>query len=259
MFNLLPGGQKPGPAIAGFDTLRPWLEQAAMRELLRLERLHCQRALPRLFGYRLLQIGSWGFDAEFTEKTPMPRHWVLGIHGGKGLQADCDGQSLPIPNKSVDVVLLPHSLEMVASPHRLLRETDRILCDHGHVMIMGFNPLSAWGLRRLWPMGQGRPPRGMRSYPLRRVHDWLELLDFEVLEVKRFGPGFPWLRRDGTDSRLFWMRRLLAWWCPAYLMLARKRVVPVTPIRKPAWSRPQVVAPVAMPGARSQTRRRHPS
>ena len=37
-------------------------------------------------------------------------------------------------------------------------------------------------------------PAGARFIGLGRLSDWLELLDFEICEVRRYGVGFPWKR-----------------------------------------------------------------
>ena len=46
-------------------------------------------------------------------------------------------------------VVLPHVLEFEANPHQVLRESERVLIGEGHVVILGFNPWSLWGLWRL--------------------------------------------------------------------------------------------------------------
>ena len=93
--------------------------------------------------------------------------------------------------KGIDAVLLPHTLEYAHSPHNVLREADRILSDRGRLFVLGFNPWGGWILRqRLGFRNRAFPPAG-RFYGAGRLCDWLQLLDFEVMEVRRFGVGFP--------------------------------------------------------------------
>ena len=69
----------------------------------------------------------------------------------------CDFDALPFPQHSVDLVVLPHSLELARDPHQTLREVERVLVPEGRVVIAGFNPASLWGMRQR----AGRIKRGM--------------------------------------------------------------------------------------------------
>jgi len=227
--------------------LNSWVNSPRGAQYVALESGQIGSALPLLVGYRLLQIGRWGLDDSLFRGSPMLQHWVLGIGDENNTHFRCDGQSLPIANRSVDAVLLPHSLERVASPHRLLREVDRVLCPHGHIIVSGLN---AWGF---WAAGQRLPwhapyyPRDQRFYTLNRVRDWLELLDYEPVDVRRFGLQFPRLQEQTSEP----LRRLLGPLSQAYQIVARKRVIPLTAIR-PRWPRSVAVTPAAMPEARAQ-------
>src|ERR1041384_1029171 len=146
MRKSLTDGRGPSPARAAIDPgmLAEWLDSIPGRELLDLESERMKATLPSLIGHRLLQIGRWGFDASLYGRSPLLQHWILGIHPGDRTHARIDCQSLPVATRSVDAVVLPHSLELAGSPHRLLREVDRVLCPHGQVIITGFNPWGWW-------------------------------------------------------------------------------------------------------------------
>ncbi|WP_223717365.1 class I SAM-dependent methyltransferase, partial [Escherichia fergusonii] len=58
----------------------------------------------------------------------------------------CDFHALPFPANSLDLVVLPHALELASDPHETLREVERVLVPEGRVVILGFNPASLWGL-----------------------------------------------------------------------------------------------------------------
>src|SRR5699024_4183589 len=96
----------------------------------------------------------------------------------------------------VDALLLAHSLELSAEPHRLLRECERVLNDRGQLVLLGFDPWSMWALaQRLPGRGSARFVRDARFYGVHRVCDWLRLLGFEPERVIRYGVGFPFFRR----------------------------------------------------------------
>jgi len=141
----------------------------------------------------------------------------------------CDFTALPFPAQSLDLVILPHTLEWVDDPHACLREVDRVLVPGGQVVISGFNTWSLWGLRQfVGRVGGGwyLPQHGEFLAP-RRVRDWLRLLSFEVTQG-RFGCYRPalcsprWLERwrfmDAAGDR---------WWPvfgAVYFLAAIKRV-----------------------------------
>jgi hypothetical protein len=103
-----------------------------------------------------------------------------------------------------------------------------------------------WAAGQRLPWGKPHYPTSGRFYTLNRVRDWLEQLDFEVMEIRRFGLHFPRLQNPGGPQAV---RRLLGPLSQAYQILARKRVIPLTLVR-PRWPRPAVVAPAALPEAR---------
>ncbi len=211
--------------MKNLNTTESWLDTPRGRLLLRHERAHLDQALQKLFGRTLLQVGNWA-----PRLLQSVAHWRNGVFGTEpGADVICDLGALPLAPNSVDAVLLAHSLESAASAHRLLREVDQILSQRGQLLILGFNPYSWWGLRqRLLPWYPALPARE-RLLSRARIHDWLRLLDYEVVECDSFGPGM--------DRRLRLIQPLLAFFAPAYLIRARRRRLPLTPVRRPVWSR----------------------
>ncbi|MDT0618747.1 methyltransferase domain-containing protein [Salinisphaera sp. P385] len=210
--------------------IRSWLEGDRSRNLIALETERLQACLHRVPGYRILQIGRWGVPDDTLATCPMLCRWVADSQPDTPVDIRFDGRTLPLASGSLDAVVMPHSLELMPDPHRLLREVNRVLSDRGQVVLLGFNPYGPWALgQRLRRRGSGYPAAD-RLIALGRVRDWLQLLDFEVTEMRRFGPGCPWLPRSGVSlpsTAAYWLISGLA---PAYLVTARKRVVPIRPI-----------------------------
>ena len=141
---------------------------------------------------------------------------------------------MPFPAQSLDLVLLPHTLELSDDPHATLREVERTLVPEGKVVICGFNPVSLWGLRQTRGHVYRRLgwdnlylPSAGEFIGIRRLRDWLNLLGFEV-EVVQFGCYRPAVRSERWLQRWDWMDRLGARWWPvlgsAYFLVAVKRV-----------------------------------
>jgi hypothetical protein len=75
----------------------------------------------------------------------------------------CDFDALPFPDNSLDLVVLPHSLELAPDPHQTCARSSACCVPEGRVVIAGFNPASLWGLRQRGPcqalgVGLGRWP-----------------------------------------------------------------------------------------------------
>ncbi len=242
-------GTRGGHPFSAF-ALSEWLASPRGKRLLTVEVRELQRVLPDLFGRSLLQVGSWGRSDELIAQSEMLHHAVVGTVAGPGAQTLADPTSLPILDKSVDAVLLPHTLEFASSPHDVLREVDRILTDRGRLMILGFNPWSLWGLRQLTGWRYRAFPSGARFQSVSRVCDWLELLGYEVTLVRRYGTGFPWA--DGISlGDPGSLRSLVGPLMQAYIIVAKKRVIPLSLMHLPrrAQVRPMIGA-VSIPAAR---------
>jgi SAM-dependent methyltransferase len=70
------------------------------------------------------------------------------------LTEDCD---LPLPDGSIDRVLIVHGLEVGETVRPLLREVWRVLAPGGRVLIVAPNRRSLWAQIESTPFGTGRP------------------------------------------------------------------------------------------------------
>lgn len=210
----------------------PWLGIARGRALAAAEGRQLRNVLPHLIGYRLLQIGPWAYNAAQFDAQRMLAAWVAAMPGESAADLCFDGQHLPVTSHCMDMVLLPHALERCPSPRELLREVDRVLSDRGQLVLLGFNPLHPSALARHTATGSSHPT-GQHLYTARRVGDWLDLLDFDVVHATRYGAGFPYLPGDGIDWHNAGWWRMPATLSQAYLLVARKRKVTALPLRQP--------------------------
>ena len=84
----------------------------------------------------------------------------------------------------VDAFCLAHELDFAKDPHQILREVDRTIMPNGYVVITGFNPFSLCGLFKYLPINKGSVLHDARFFSCARVKDWLQLLGFEIVDVK---------------------------------------------------------------------------
>ncbi len=219
--------------------LRAWFSTAPGSCFLSHELEQMARVLPNLFGFYLLQVGLLG-DSDLVAASRVLNRQVLDVDG----QAGADGGvsvrgsagALPVASDSVDVVVLPHLLEFAANPHEALREVERVLVPEGHVVVSGFNP---WSLMGLWRMA-GRRRRGApwngHFLSLTRIKDWLALLGFDIVDSETFFFRVPFRNERIIDRSRFMDslgKRFWPYLGGGYVIVARKRVVTLTPIKSP--------------------------
>lgn len=207
----------------------------ALKRLYNMSEQRLRVALPELFGRLLIQVGGTQVANAVREAALMPCV-VIDTPRSPGADVWSELNALPIPNACADAVVLPFTLGHCGAPREVVRETHRLLNDRGRLVIVGLNPWSPWNWRLRWGWSAERVPV-MRSTPsLQRLRDWLELLDFEVSEVVRFSHGRRGLSplRDGEGA---WLRRLMQPLQSAYILTARKRVIPMNRLPQLPWLR----------------------
>jgi SAM-dependent methyltransferase len=170
--------------------------------------------LANHYGKQAVLIGS---PAQFPllNSTPVLRHTILTPLAPQPTDEkntsiiETDFHELPLLSGSVDLVILPHTLEFIDNPQHLLAEACRVIKPEGLIAICGINPYSLWGLKK-W-MGH--------VIPSQKVQHWLSLNEF-VLEKKSltlYQPSF--------------IKHLLPFMGSVYVLIARAKVIPMTPIR----------------------------
>ena len=172
--------------------LASWYASGLGTRLIASETRSIAPLLEKLFGYHLLFIGACK-DAGMIESSPITHKIVLGNRSdagdvGNNVGMFSDPRALALQNESIDVVVLHHALEFTASSRAVLREAVRVLRPGGHIVLITFQPLSLWGLKRL--LCSAIPLRGAESreppwegrfrHPSRLI-DWLGVLDVQEL------------------------------------------------------------------------------
>jgi SAM-dependent methyltransferase len=229
-----------------------WFAGPLGARVLREETALARLALEDVFGFELLQVGTWGPTQHLLTGARTQHTTLLAPKRTPGVTLCAPLASLPFASDSIDAIVLPHTLELVEDPYAVLREAERVLCAEGCLMICGFNPYSGWGARRLFGRCFDRPafpPQTRRMLTERRLRDWMALLDFEVADVYGYLGPLPMTRRprklaDGTMRQAEYReRRPLT--AGAYLLKARKRAQTLTLIRPRRRTRQLVLVPAS--------------
>lgn len=240
-------------AVPGFPTA--WFGMPVGERFMRDEQAVVARALDTVFGEHLVQIGQWGAPETFLAHARTQKKTLIDWREDAQADAISQPSRLAIASDSIDAVLLPHTLELVESPHALLREVGRILRADGHLIVLSFAPSGLWGLRYLLSR-KGFPAAQQHLIRERRLRDWLELLSFAVGPAQRYCHTLP-LSRSNYFARLpeeSWAANWLPFLHGGVCLEAQKRVLPLTPIRQMWRARPlRVVSGLVEPTTRSST------
>lgn len=235
--------------LGAHDPVLRWAASTRGRKLTSIEHQEVSRQVPELFGRHFLQIGHWGLGNDWLDGSEMLHRAVLTTSAQAQAQlpgqARVDALALPLASRTVDAILLPHTLEFASSPHTLLREVSRVLSERGRLLILGFNPWSLLAMRRWLGFAPRALPTDTHFYSAGRVSDWLTLLDFEITSVRRFSAGFPWLP-PRSNLEFFSPAALVQPMSEGYLIAAKKRVTPVNLVGRTQRAQVRPLVPVAV-------------
>jgi SAM-dependent methyltransferase len=237
--------------------LHDWFKTPPGQYLLHWEQAQLDKAVADVFGYHAMQLGLP--EVPGLQANRIPHQWLAVAHVGDTVPTTAlvtDFAALPFPENSLDLLVMPHSLEFSVDPHATLREVARVLVPEGRVVICGVNPTSLWGwhqrrTRALQRLGLGSVGLGKLYLPdggdfigYWRLRDWLRLLSFEV-ESGNFGCYRPAVRSQAWLQRMAWMDVLGQRYWPilgaAYCVTAVKRIRGKR-VLGPAWKRSPVMA-----------------
>lgn len=214
-------------------TATEWLASSPGQYVVAREQAYFDEAVADIFGYHALQLGLEQVDLLRASRIPL--RLQAGPQGAVGLRADF--RDLPIDSNSVDLMLLPHTLEFSQNPHQVVRETARVLRPEGQVIISGFNPLSLWGLRRSAGSRRDFPWQGHFIH-LTRVKDWFALVGLEIVAGSMACYAPPCREQKWLDRFAFMEKAGDRWWPIAggvFFLQAIKRVRGMRLI-VPKWS-----------------------
>ena len=156
--------------------LREFYAHRLGRTAQRMIRSELRSMWPDVKGLRVLGVGFptpyLGMFREEAERViaAMPAgqgvmHWPMGERGLTMLNDEAD---LPLPDLSIDRVILAHALECSEQVRPLLREIWRVLADSGRMVVIAPNRRGLWARADSTPMGHGRPySRGQLSQLLK--------------------------------------------------------------------------------------------
>lgn len=213
------------------DQLAEWFDEGFGQKLYQQQQKCCEQNLDHYFGYRLAQLAVSPRHSLLRNLQPSHKFILSRAHDDASCQ--CEFDALPLPSDTIDIVLLHHVLDFSSHPHRSLIEAARLVKAGGHIVIIGFNPLSVFGFYK-WLGAVFSAKAVWRHNSLRqgRVVDWLQLLGFQM--------SYQPLACDKKTSTQCsqWLQKLYGQDLSRgafYMIVAQKMVTPLRPIKPRYW------------------------
>lgn len=179
--------------------LETWYARDSGERLFAEIRERSKTLLDTAFGYHILQLGPLS-GRSLLAQSRINHKIIAGSPGLPGVTLPSECAELPLESDSIDMIVALHTLEFCNNPHNSLREMQRVLRPHGHLLIIGFNPYSLKGLSQWLSGSVGNSLwRSRRSVSQYRLTDWLHLVGCRVERFDHLCPLPIW--GSGRSSR----------------------------------------------------------
>lgn len=221
--------------------LREFYSEHLGQAVRRLLRQRLRAIWPNVSGLRVLGLGYATpylriFESEAERviaAMPGPQGVVRWPRGLPGRVMLVDEDDLPLPDASIDRLLLMHSLENSENVRALLREVWRVLTPQGRLLAVVPNRRGLWAHIEATPFGQGHPytppqlTRLMRDALFSPIQTQAALWLPPANRAFVFGAASAWER----TGEILWKR-----FSGVLLLEAEKQVYAAAPL-KPAKAR----------------------
>lgn len=233
--------------------LEDWFQSSLGRSLLANQRAAIADSIQSYFGVIQAEIGvshrvPVGNPSNIAHKFFVIPEWSPDLPGNV-LVSESD--ELSLETGSVDLVILHHALDFAKNPHQTLREASRVLKSTGHLIIVGFNPMSFWGMRKLLNRKK-QAPWNNRFITGKRIIDWLNLLHYQVGNIEHHYYGLPFNRRS-LIKQFLWLDAVLNPKVPlgAYYILSAQKQTFSRIQQQKRWKQPAKAVGLSLSSSRN--------
>ncbi len=243
------------PVLGG---IREWFESDLGQYVLQTESAMLDQLLPAHFGYNLAQFSVQ--SRSLYASSQVQNKFAVSLDESLEGALMARPAELPLISDCLDVAIVHHLLDFTESPQDILREIARVTLPMGHIVLVGFNPLSFWGAWKLMAKFKGRAPWNGSFIRPGRLMDWLNLLNFKIDRAQYAIYRPPVARCSGRvgDFSRGVSRDVNLPTGAIYVIVAQKHVGAIRP-QKPVWKpapafgRLSVVQTVQHKGVTSQS------
>lgn len=209
-----------------FEQLNTWFGTARGQRLANVFKRHLEVALPTCHGERLLQVGIAEQQNWLANSPVKTKLWLTPFYMDNPQLMVSSLYELPIQTNSIDVALCPLTLELLSYPLSLISELDRILSASGEIIFIGVNPISLWGLPRLWRQPSNFAVWQSHVFSMSRLNKVMRGYGYSIEWHHRFGYSPPCVMTDRTQ-RFFesFGRMILPFPTGFYMLKAKKQTI----------------------------------
>lgn len=233
--------------VVSSTQLNTWYQTPLGKRLAAHEMQVLQQALPMYCGHSGLILG--GILAHFSILQERIHAWVgavsenpVPVQSSIVYMQSRLGQ-LPLPQDSMDFILLPHTLAFELRPQAVLEAAVGALAPHGYLVILGFNPYSLW--RLAGDLKLGAVPNCKRYLSMGEVKRFLCAANCDITTAQTVFFAWPNAKTPLEDETEVFLDALGRFCWPnagaSYMIVAQKQVVPMTPIFKRPAVKPSPV------------------
>ncbi|MGH8052049.1 MAG: class I SAM-dependent methyltransferase [Arenimonas sp.] len=216
MPSLHPSSQASNPAI-------DWFSQRLGLQLMQQFQRQAIPEITRVFGHSGLYLSpSASYPGELSGNMLAQ---VLSLHrDARGFSGAvrCDDTQIPIASDSLSLIYSLCVLETSPNPEALFEEIARCLKPEGVLVLLGLNSMSPSRLR--WRT------KGIQPVGTSRLNSLCSKYGLEINKLSQVGPV--WLRPQEKVPRYRAKPGLMNIFYAGHLLVAKKRVAGLTPLRK---------------------------
>ena len=204
----------------------------------RLLRARLREVWPNVRGETVLGLGyAAPFLRPFMEEAQRTMAFMPAQQGvlrwpreGRNHTALVDELDLPLPDRSVDRVLLVHAIECTEQPRPFLREIWRVMAGGGRLIVVAPNRRGLWARFERTPFGLGQPYTATQMSRLLRDNLFTPLATRWALFTPPFGSRL-WLSSARAWERIGerWLNRVAG----VVMIEASKQLYAPTAVRVP--------------------------
>lgn len=241
--------------------MNQWFQSSLGQSIVDNEVVKCSKLIPSGYYANSLQVGlpwvNYARGHEISNRFVVDTAYAGAKAGSIDMQTAAglviaNSEALPFPERSQDLVILPHTLDYSTQPHEVLRQVNQILSPEGCLVITGFNLISFYGAIKLVKSRSANMPWNGHFYSVVRVQDWLGLLDYDLVGAGMMSYQPP-IQSEKWRGKLSFIEKAGDRWWPGmagvYVIVARKREMSVTPLPKPTRIWRQLIPGMAQPAS----------
>jgi len=224
--------------------------------------------LAEIFGYHALLYSPKAKDL-VQENLSIRHTFILSDEQQHDKEKElptiiCRYTELPVSSDTIDLIVIPEVLQQAQYPHQILREVERALIPEGHIILLVENVFSWQSMKNRFLNFIAEPHFKMSVISRSRISDWFRLLGLEIcreIAVYESTKNYESIaHKNRRDTNLHkknnrWLTTFIdirwTFFSSYYIILAKKKVSTLTPIR-PSWrSNQKLVKPkLAEPSVR---------